>query len=127
MHSAELRDYDLMLKHRMIQTDDRCALAPELSSKPAACRCCCRSTGQTDRQTDRETDRQTDGRTPNRYIDAERHTMRAAGRVTKSFLKLIHTATPDTTELSCLRRVRFCGVINCIPDIKTVADRKLEL
>jgi len=53
--------------------------------------------------------------------------MRAAGRVTRAFLKLIHTATPDTTKLSCLRRVRFGDVNNCIPDIKTVADRKLEL
>jgi len=30
-------------------------------------------------------------------------------------LKLIHTATPDTTKLSCLCRVRFGGV-NWIPD-----------
>jgi len=30
-------------------------------------------------------------------------------------LKLIHTATPDTTKLSCLRRVRFGGVKR-IPD-----------
>jgi len=36
-------------------------------------------------------------------------------QVCKSLLKLIHTATPDTTKLSCLRRVRFGGV-NGIPD-----------
>ena len=30
-------------------------------------------------------------------------------------LKLIHTATPDTTKLACLCRVRFGGV-NWIPD-----------
>jgi len=30
-------------------------------------------------------------------------------------LKLVHTATPDTTRLSCLCRVRFGGV-NWIPD-----------
>jgi len=30
-------------------------------------------------------------------------------------LKLIHTATPDTTKLSCLCRVRIGGV-NCTPD-----------
>ena len=32
-----------------------------------------------------------------------------------AYLKLIHTATPDTTKLSCLCRVRFGGV-NWIPD-----------
>jgi len=30
-------------------------------------------------------------------------------------IQLIHTATPDTTKLSCLRRVRFGGM-NWIPD-----------
>jgi len=35
--------------------------------------------------------------------------------VTQRILKLIHTATPDTTKLSCLCRVRFGGV-NWIPD-----------
>jgi len=43
-------------------------------------------------------------------------------------LKLIHTATPDTTKLSCLCRVRFGGV-NWIPDnsrLSTTENLKSE-
>ena len=39
-------------------------------------------------------------------------------------LKLIHTATPDKTKLSCLCRFRF-GAVNWI--VKTVADWKFEV
>jgi len=43
-------------------------------------------------------------------------------------LKRIHTATPDTTKLSCLCRVRFGGA-NWSADrqLKTVAGRKFEV
>ena len=37
------------------------------------------------------------------------------GQTQRKALRLIHTATPDTTKLSCLCRVRFGGV-NWIPD-----------
>ena len=43
---------------------------------------------------------------------SSRHTDHATPSVP---LKLIHTATPDTTKLSCLCRARFGGV-NWIPD-----------
>ena len=46
----------------------------------------------------------------------ERQTYTHTDHATPSVpLKLIHTATPDTTKLSCLCRVRFGGV-NWIPD-----------
>jgi len=56
--------------------------APELSSKPAARRCCCRSMGQTDGRTSESIHSYcrpylTDGRTPDRYTDPSSHTMRA--------------------------------------------------
>jgi len=36
--------------------------------------------------------------------------------IARTFLKLIHAATPDTTKLSCLCRVRFGGGVNWIRD-----------
>jgi len=41
----------------------------------------------------------------------------------RSDLKLIHTATPDTTKLSCLCRVRSGGV-NWIPDNSRLCRRQ---
>ena len=46
-----------------------------------------------------------------------------AGQMTLRPSKLIHTATPDTTKLSCLCRVRFGGV-NGIPDNSRLSPTK---
>ena len=44
--------------------------------------------------------------------------------VVAPFLKLVRSATPDTTKLSCLCRVRFGGV-NWIPDNPRLPRRKI--